>query len=108
MRIDPKGSIEGIYEATLKKNTTVADKEAQAEKKIEKDKVEISKTAGSYDELSPIKKKIVEEVEKGTPPSRLRQLKASIENGTYHVSSKDIAEAILDFGGKNARGSKDE
>jgi flagellar biosynthesis anti-sigma factor FlgM len=108
MRINSKSNLEGIYETNLKKNTTVSEKKEKLEKSLNKDKVEISKTAGNYDQLRPIKEKIVNEVEKGTDPNRLRELKAQIENGTYFVSSQDIASSIMDINGRDGKGQNNE
>lgn len=108
MRIDPKSNIESIYEANTKKNSSALENNVNQEDKLNKDRVEISKTARSFDELSPIKEKVVADVEKATSPDRLRELKAQIENGTYHVSSQDIAAAILNIGGKNPQDTENE
>lgn len=98
MRVDSKGSIEGIYEKTMKKDLSVSKKEIKNDKKqdlINQDRIDISENASSYDELSSVKDAVVKEVDKATSPDKLRQLKAAIENGTYHVSGEDIAGAIL-------------
>jgi anti-sigma28 factor (negative regulator of flagellin synthesis) len=95
MRIDPKNKIDGIYEANIKKNSSASDNSVKKDKELNKDRVEISKEASNYDELSNIKSEIVSKGEKGTSADKLRRLKAEIENGTYYVSSQDIADAII-------------
>ncbi len=97
MRVDSKSNIEGIYETNMKKNTVAGN--SKQENKLNQDRVEISETASSYDEQNSIKDKIVKEVESPTNPNKLRELKAKIENGTYHVSSTDIAGAIVRLSG---------
>lgn len=95
MRIDPKKQIDIIYETNIKKNSSTMDNKTNKESELNKDRVEISKAASNYDELSSIKSKIVEGVEKGTSVDKIRKLKAEIENGTYFVSSQDIANSII-------------
>jgi len=98
MRVDSKGNIEGIYEKTMKKDLAVPKNNFKNDKKedaADQDRIDISKNASSYDEFSSIKDKIVNDIENATRPDKLRQIKAAIENGTYHVSSEDIAGAIL-------------
>jgi len=45
-------------------------------------------------------------VEKGTSPEKLRLLKDQIENGTYHISSKDIASALIN--GRSGQDTENE
>lgn len=97
MRIDPKSNIIGTYETNLKKNQDIAQNGSKKDKETNIDRVEISPTAENFDELSSIKKTVVNDIEKGASPDRLRSLKMKIENGTYHVSSQDIAGAIMNF-----------
>jgi|GEM_PF-1346562 len=106
MRIDSKSNVEGIYEKTMKKDITIADSSNKGnsineEKKTSQDRIEISRNGSSFDELSSIKEKAVADIEKSTSPDKLRQLKAAIENGTYYVSSEDIAGAIVGSGSNN-------
>ena len=98
MRIDSKSNLEGIYETNIKKNTEVTENGMNKENGISKDRVEISNEASKYDEISSMKEKVVNEVENGTSPEKLRELKAKIENGTYFIDSRDIAGAILNNG----------
>ncbi len=95
MRIDPKNNVNGVYDTSFNKNSKVADNSVSKENKKNIDRVEISPAASKYDQISSIKDKIISEVERGTSPEKLRQLKVQIENGTYHVSSEDIAKAIV-------------
>lgn len=97
MRIDPKSNITGTYETNLQKNQDIAQNGSKKDDKTNIDRVEISPTAKNFDELSSIKKAVVNDIEKGTSPDKLRSLKAQIENGTYHVSSQKIAGAIMNF-----------
>jgi len=97
MRIDPKSNINGTYETNLNKNQDIAKNGSKKDKQTNIDRVELSSTAEKFDELSSIKKAVVNNIEKGTSPERLRSLKMQIENGTYHVSSHDIAGVIINF-----------
>lgn len=96
MKIDPNKQLDMIYETTnIKKNLSTSGNKMNKEAELNKDRVEISKAASNYDELSSIKSKVVEEVEKGTSYDKIRKLKAEIENGTYYVNSQDIANSII-------------
>ncbi len=106
MRIDSKSNVDGIYEANLKKSSKVSENGMSKKDERNIDRVEISSAASSYDEISSIKNKIVDEVEKGTSPEKLRLLKDQIENGTYHISSKDIASALIN--GRSGQDTENE
>ena len=96
MRIDPKNNLDGIYETNIKKsNSSTSGNSVNKDTELNKDRVEISEEASNYDELSSVKSEVVSQVEKGTSADKLRKLKSEIENGTYYVSSNDIAGAIL-------------
>lgn len=95
MRIDPKNNIEGVYETNLKKNQSITENSVNKDTESNVDRVEISKNAANYDEINSLKESVVRDVEKGADPDRLRSLKAQIENGTYYVSSQDIAGKII-------------
>lgn len=95
MRIDPKKQLDMVYETNIKKNLSSSGNKMNKETEFNKDRVEISKSASNYDELSNIKSKVVENVEKGTSVDKIRNLKTEIENGTYYVSSQDIANSII-------------
>ena len=101
MRIDPNSNIEGMHDVGIKNNTTISQNNAQENNKLNQDRIEFSQAANSFDELSAVKDKVVKEVEASTSPDRLRELKAQIENGTYFVSSEDIAGAIMTFSANN-------
>lgn len=94
MRIEPK-KLDGIFEANINKNSSASGSKVNKESGFNKDRVEISKEASKYDELSSIKTEVVNQVEKGTSVEKLRKLKAEIENGTYFVNSQDIANSII-------------
>lgn len=95
MRIDPKKQLDMIYETNINKNSSTSGNKMNKESELNKDRVEISKAASNYDELSSIKSKVVEDVEKGTSVDKIRKLKTEIDNGTYFVGSQDIASAII-------------
>jgi anti-sigma28 factor (negative regulator of flagellin synthesis) len=95
MRVDAKGNIEAIHELNIKNSVSATKNNLEENNQLNQDRVEISETASSYDELATVKDQVVKEVEAPTSPDKLRSLKAQIENGTYNVSSNDIAAAIL-------------
>ncbi len=98
MRIDQKNNIDQVLHSTIRQKGSVTKGKDQAETLVNqntKDRVELSKKAADYDPVSAAKDKVISELEKGSDANRLRQLKADIENGVYHISAKDIAGAML-------------
>lgn len=102
MRIDPK-KVEGIYENLIKapsvsvqNGKTVAKDQPSA-----KDRLELSADFSKRDTVKNLKTGVADEIEKGTSSERLRSLKAAVKNGTYRVSSDDIAQAMLKFSDKD-------
>jgi len=113
MRIEANGNVDGLYEASMKKDITGAENKVNSENSVnntsdikKQDRVEISEAAAGYDELGAIKEKVVQDVQAGAGPDRLRELKAQIKDGTYFVSSADIAASIINFG--KAEGTDNE
>lgn len=106
MRVDPKANVNAVYEMNAKNTLATAQNGLGKEEKLNQDRIEISPGADAYDELSSVKEKVIGEIEAGTSADKLRSLKAEIENGTYHISSEDIASAIL--GGKMGAEQIDE
>jgi anti-sigma28 factor (negative regulator of flagellin synthesis) len=96
MKINTKNNIEGIYKSNIQRKAPVSDKGAEINnKQLSRDRIEISKNAAGYDELKTIKAKIAAEVQKGANAEKLHELKNRIETNNYHISSLDIASAML-------------
>ena len=95
MRVDAKGNIDSIHEVSIKNNLSTSQNNLEKEEKLNQDRIEISPSVSDYDGLSSVKDEVVKEVEAPTSPDKLRSLKSQIENGTYHISSDDLAAAIL-------------
>lgn len=93
MRIDPT-KIDGIYEAQLKRGAGQVHTDSIGSE-IKEDRIELSKNAKEHDELRGLVSGIAGEIEKGASPDKLRALKKSISEGSYSVSSEEIAGAIL-------------
>lgn len=94
MKIDPI-KVTGLYEANVKKNLTNDGSNVKKGIQSSKDKVEISDTGSKYSEISSLKSKVVNEIGKGASAEKIHKLKTAVENGTYHVSGSDIADAML-------------
>ena len=95
MRIDANGKIDNIHPGGADRLPQSQEEGAGLEDALKPDRVELSQSAQGKDELTLMKEKIIDELDRGTPPDKLRRLKAEIENGTYQVSASDIAESIL-------------
>ena len=89
MKIDPANIV--------KLHETVSNKDMVPNKKSRQtgDRIEISDIGTKHSEIASMKSKIIYDVEKGASAEKLQRLKSEIENGTYHVSSDDIASAML-------------
>ena len=59
------------------------------------DKIEISSEASSFRDISKIVKSVMKEIEEFDNPSRIEEIKNSIENSTYKISAQQVAEEIL-------------
>lgn len=60
------------------------------------DKVVISEEAAAKAEASRVSAALTAEVEGAASPERLAQLTEAVRDGSYHVASEDIADAILE------------
>lgn len=95
MRIDPK-NMDGIYETTVKKNASALAGDANGNSpKAKTDRVEISKALKGRSEADVAASVVVSQIDAGASPEKLHKLKSAIAAGTYHVSSDDIADAML-------------
>jgi len=95
MKIPPVDltKIENAYDTTLK--TGESRPLAGGETGYPKDRVCLSEQSERHGELPDATAFAAKKTEQGTSPEKLRQLKAAIENGTYHVDGESIADAIL-------------
>lgn len=100
MKIDPK-SLDGLYET--KSNQSIRNGKTQisneADRKTDtvtkQDRIEISEKGTRHGEVLAVKTSLVNEVKKETSAEKIQRLTEEVKNGTYFVSSSDIAEAIL-------------
>jgi flagellar biosynthesis anti-sigma factor FlgM len=99
MKINP-ASVYGVYKPTETpdggarvKNGTSASVPA-----VEKqDTIQISSQGKAQQEIGRIVSEIMDEVSQNAGAERLESLKAAIADGSYHVSSDDLADAILNW-----------
>lgn len=61
------------------------------------DKVTLSENAAARAELSRFTSALAAEAEGAVSAQRLGELREAVQNGSYHVESADIADAILDI-----------
>lgn len=90
MRIDPI-NFNGVTESKSAGSRNIEKSPAKAE--IPKDRLELS--SAGQDPVGSLKLRAAEELERGTSPERLRELKEQIREGSYFVSSEAIAEKML-------------
>ncbi|HWP79531.1 MAG TPA: flagellar biosynthesis anti-sigma factor FlgM [Candidatus Acidoferrum sp.] len=85
--------IENAYDASLKtgEGRTVTGEEPG----FPKDRVCLSEQSKKQGEFPDAVATATEQVQQGTSPEKLRQLKAAIADGTYRVDGEAIADAIL-------------
>ena len=94
MRIDPN-NLSGVYESQMKTGGSTVGGEEIKENKMPKDRIELSSAYKKRSGINEIKSNVVSEIEKGASPEKLKMLKKQIQDGTYKVSSDDIAQAML-------------
>ncbi len=82
--------------AEQSKAAAVENKGIISKNKVDSAEISSSHT-GSFDDkrLMVAKSSILYDVSVGSSPSRIAELKAAIENGTYEVPTNDLAETIL-------------
>lgn len=95
MKITPAelNKVESAYEAALK--TTENRSSDHRSVGLPRDRVCLSDESRKYSELDLANAEAARKAEQSTSPEKLRRLKAAIENGTYEVSGRDIADAII-------------
>lgn len=98
MKINPI-KVTNLYEAN-KKNTSIDNTNIKKDTHHNNDKVEISSAGLKHSEAETIKMRLINEITKGTDKDKIQSLKDSIHNGTYNVSSTNIAEAMISGKGK--------
>ena len=59
------------------------------------DKVTLSEEATAHAELARFVSSLGNEVENSASPQRVEELREAVQNGSYHVPTADIADAIL-------------
>jgi len=94
MKIELNG-IDSVYDATIRTDDIAVKKTTEDKSSLPRDKVEFSEQSKKYSQLNSIKEEITSDVDMGAGPEKLRALKAAVMNGSYHVSSEDIAGAML-------------
>ena len=98
MKIPPVDltKIDNTYDVSLKTGESRAV--TSDETGLPKDRVCLSEQSEKHEGQTDATALATQQVQQGTSPEKLRQLKAAVENGTYHVDGESIADAIL---GKN-------
>lgn len=94
MKIDPS-KVAGIYESNASKGISKSNNDIKNDITPSRDRIELSKTGMKYNEISSLKSKVINDIDKGTDVAKIQSLKAAIKSGTYHISSVDIAGAML-------------
>lgn len=94
MKIDPI-KVASLYEATANNNIINNNSNMQKDVQHSNDRVEISDVGSKHSEIALFKARVINDIEKGASAEKIQVLKSGIENGTYHVSGVDIAEAMI-------------
>lgn len=98
MKIDPK--LINLYESQVGKGIKRSDDFIKKDPKlssavVRNDRIEISEKGAKFSEIQAMKSQLLKDIEKASNAEKLYRLQEQIENGTYHVSSSAIADAIL-------------
>lgn len=88
-----RNELDRVYNTKLPENNT--SKKAKKETTEATDKIVLSDKAKEYSTMNSLTTSVVEEVTRKTSPEKLLKLKNDVAKGNYHVSSNDIAGAIL-------------
>lgn len=95
MKINPSYRINPYLKTNTVPGTAAvhAANGAKQDKKV--DTIVISHEGSAQGLFSGMVKQAAEEITASHSPARLEQIKAAVENGSYHVSSMEIAKAML-------------
>lgn len=96
MKIDPS-QIEKLYNALAAESATSTSKETDKQQAAvgSTDSLTLSDAAKNRSEIDSAVNMVVSDAAKSTSAERLLRFKNEIQNGTYHVPSEAIAEAML-------------
>jgi anti-sigma28 factor (negative regulator of flagellin synthesis) len=88
--------VQDVNNDPAKNISTEENKKYTLKNKVDSSEISSSHT-GSFDDkrLSVAKSAILYDVSVNTSSAKIEDLKASVENGTYHVSTELLADAIL-------------
>ena len=89
-----RNEVDRVYNTPLTESNNKNTK-AKSESTEVKDEVVLSDKAREYSAMNSLGNAVVNEVTKSTSPEKLLRLKNDIASGNYHVSSEDIADAII-------------
>lgn len=89
-----RNEVDRVYNAPISDNTGY-NKKAKSETAEIKDEVVLSDKAREYSAMNLINNAVIDEVSRKASPEKLLRLKNEVASGTYHVSSDEIADAIL-------------
>lgn len=88
----------GIYKANTKKPETdnsFQNAMSSLGKKQHTDKISISSEGARQLEIDKVSKSILDEIQTPAPTEKLEQLKAAVQNGSYHIATGDLADALM-------------
>jgi len=95
MRINPINGKNPYEIYANKENIQNKNTAAPVSSDSNRDRVELSSEGARFKEAAPVMAKVKAAVEEDTDDSRIQLIKEKIESGSYHVSSTDLARAIL-------------
>jgi len=83
------------YSTSLKVKEELAAKKSESAVTEHTDTVSMSQEALKANFASQVSKNITKDIESSYSAEKLSALKEKIKNGEYHVSSEDLADALL-------------
>lgn len=94
MKINASG-LDRYQSVVQQAKTGEAAKPRQGARAANTDKVTISGDAAARAGLSRLASSVAAEVDASASPARIEQLRTAVQDGSYHVETGDIADAIL-------------
>ena len=89
----------GLYKANMRKqaetDAAVPARADLAAKPGNTDQVSISFEGVRQREIEKVSSSILSEIEQPSDPEKLRSVQAAVQNNTYHVSTGDLVDAVM-------------
>ncbi len=98
MKINPTAAFQA-YNKMAEHNRSPRQAELSADDKMQRgghtDQIQISPEGARKMEIDQLTKAIVSETRTPASPERLEKLRTAVRNGTYHIPTGDLADAVM-------------